>query len=53
MNNNQKIERLEDIKIENFIWIIYIGIIIISWQRRNFMYILNKFNKYFLLGKRF
>ena len=31
MNNNQKIERLEDIKIENFIWIIYIGIIIISW----------------------
>lgn len=31
MDNNQKIERLEDIKIENFIWIIYIGIIIISW----------------------
>ena len=31
MDNNQKLERLEDIKIENFVWIIYIGIIIISW----------------------
>ena len=24
-------ERLEEIKVENFIWIIYIGIIILSW----------------------
>lgn len=26
-----KIDRLNDIKIENFIWIIYIGIIFLSW----------------------
>ena len=25
------LDRLEDIKIENFIWVIYIGIIILSW----------------------
>ena len=28
---NDKLKRLEDIKIENFVWIIYIGIIILSW----------------------
>ena len=28
---NDKLDRLKDIKIENFIWIIYIGIIILSW----------------------
>lgn len=28
---NDKLKRLEDIKIENIVWIIYIGIIIISW----------------------
>ena len=28
---NNKEDRLEDIKIENYIWIIYIGIIISSW----------------------
>lgn len=28
---NDKLDRLEDIKIENFVWIIYIGIIILSW----------------------
>lgn len=28
---NDKLDRLEDIKIENFIWVIYIGIIILSW----------------------
>ncbi|MGM9876958.1 MAG: hypothetical protein ACI310_07030 [Bacilli bacterium] len=28
---NNKEDRLEDIKIENYIWIIYIGIIILSW----------------------
>ena len=28
---NDKLNRLEDIKIENFVWIIYIGIIILSW----------------------
>ena len=26
-----KLERLKDIKTENFIWIIYIGIIVLSW----------------------
>ena len=28
---NEKLERLKDIKTENFIWIIYIGIILLSW----------------------
>lgn len=28
---NNKLKRLEDIKIENIVWIIYIGIIILSW----------------------
>ena len=28
---NDKLKRLEDIKIENFIWVIYIGIIFLSW----------------------
>jgi amino acid transporter len=28
---NEKLDRLEDIKMENYIWVIYIGIIILSW----------------------
>ena len=28
---NDRIDRLNDIRIENFIWIIYIGIILLSW----------------------
>ena len=28
---NEKEERLKDIKTENLIWIVYIGIIILSW----------------------
>ena len=36
-----KIDRLNDIKIENFIWIIYIGIIFLSWyansKEKNFL----------------
>lgn len=28
---NEKLERLKDIKTENFIWVIYIGIILLSW----------------------
>lgn len=28
---NEDLKRLKDIKIENYIWIIYIGIIILSW----------------------
>ena len=27
----EKLDRLNDIKIENYIWLIYIGIIILSW----------------------
>ena len=27
----EMLDRLEDIKIENFVWVIYIGIIILSW----------------------
>ena len=26
-----RMDKLEDIKIENFVWIIYIGIIFLSW----------------------
>lgn len=29
--NNEEFERLKEIKIENFIWIIYIGVILLSW----------------------
>ena len=28
---NNKLDRLKDIKIENYIWVIYIGIIFLSW----------------------
>jgi hypothetical protein len=28
---NEDLNRLNDIKIENYIWIIYIGIIVLSW----------------------
>ena len=28
---NEKLERLKDINTENFIWVIYIGIILLSW----------------------
>lgn len=31
MNDNEKIERLKDIKTENNIWLIYIGIIFLSF----------------------
>lgn len=31
MNDNEKIERLKDIKIENNVWLIYIGIILLSF----------------------
>ncbi len=30
-NMREMLDRLEDIKIENFVWVIYIGIIILSW----------------------
>ena len=28
---NEDLSRLKDIKIENYIWVIYIGIIVLSW----------------------
>lgn len=28
---NEDLSRLKDIKVENYIWIIYIGIIVLSW----------------------
>ena len=28
---NEDLSRLKDIKIENYIWIIYVGIIVLSW----------------------
>ena len=31
MNNDEIIEKLKEIKIENYIWLIYIGIIFLSW----------------------
>ena len=31
MNNNELNDKLKEIDTENFIWIIYIGIIILSW----------------------
>ena len=33
MSDNEKIERLKDIKVENIVWFIYIGIMlmIFSW----------------------
>lgn len=38
---NDRLDKLKDIKIENFIWIIYIGIIILSWyansKEKNFI----------------
>ena len=44
---NEDLSRLKDIKIENYIWIIYIGIIVLSWyangKEKN--YILTKSEK--------
>lgn len=34
-NMEDKLDRLKDIKTENFIWIIYIGIIVLSWYANN------------------
>ena len=41
---NENFERLKDIKIENFIWVIYIGIILLSWYS-------NYFEKNYILYK--
>lgn len=41
---NDKLDRLEDIKVENFVWLIYIGIIILSY------YANSKEKKFILYG---
>lgn len=43
MNNNELCEKLRQLDIEDFIWIIYIGIIFMSWysnglERKYFLY---------------
>ena len=43
MNSDELNKRLKQLKIEDFIWIIYIGIIILSWysnslERKYFLY---------------
>lgn len=43
MSNQELNKRLKEIKIEDFIWVIYIGIILMSWysnyfERRYFIY---------------
>lgn len=43
-NMNEKEERLKDIKTENLIWVVYIGIIILSWYA-------NSKEKHFVLYK--
>lgn len=52
MNNNELNEKLKQITIEDYIWIIYLGIILLSWYSNSFerkYYInndLNSKNKY-------
>ena len=41
---DDKLDRLREIKIENLVWIIYIGIIILSW------YANSKETKFILYG---
>lgn len=43
MNNDELSEKLKELKIEDFIWVIYIGIILLSWysnslERKYFLY---------------
>lgn len=40
----EELKRLKDIKVENYIWVIYIGIIILSWYANNMEkdYLINK-----------
>ena len=46
-NMDEDVSRLKDIKIENYIWIIYIGIIVLSWyaNSKEKNYILTKSEK--------
>ncbi len=47
---NNKLDRLKDIKVENFIWIIYIGIIVLSYiansKEKNFILTNNEDSKH-------
>lgn len=47
---NDKLDRLKDIKVENFIWIIYIGIIVLSYiansKEKNFILTNNEDSKH-------
>lgn len=35
MNYDELYEKIREIKVENFIWVIYIGIIVLSWYSNN------------------
>ena len=49
MNNNELNKKLKELKIEDFIWIIYIGIIFLSWYsnslERNFFLTKDNYSK--------
>lgn len=44
MNNNELNEKLKQINIEDYIWIVYLGIILLSWYGNSFerKYYINK-----------
>lgn len=44
MNGNELKEKLDELKTEDYIWLLYIGIIIISWYSNNAE------RKYFITG---
>ena len=46
MNSNEVANRLKQIKIEDFIWVIYIGIILLSWYSNSLerKYLINNDN---------
>jgi len=44
MNGNELKEKLDELKTEDYIWLLYIGIIIISWYSNNVE------RKYFITG---
>ena len=44
---DDKLDRLREIKIENLVWIIYIGIIILSWYANS-----KKQNLYYMMMKK-
>lgn len=43
----EELKRLKDIKVENYVWVIYICIIILSWYANNIEkdYLINKDNE--------